>query len=258
MLESKDIVVSVAVKPFLCCIFRMIIFLSIATEATAIIFRDKFRALQPIRYSARRQSDESTPPTSPTPSDRSDSEPINSVTTNSSQPEVESFNLNESNLATQINSQTFAENSSDETQIEFDGTAIDSVESTNQNSNEVKNIMPDIEMGEEESFAIESVFDSASDDGNSSDSENTDQQAPEVNLALGETAFWDGCVLKVRKKFDRDCEITYTFGEKFVPKVLVFEIKVNDLISMNIPFKENVSTYLEHFFSRTMSKFDFC
>lgn len=235
----------------------MIILNSIATEATAKIFRDKFRAVQPIRYSTRRQSDGSTPPTSPTPSDRSDSEPINSVTTNSSQPEAESYNLNESNLATQINSQTVAENSNDETQIEFDVGAIDSVASTNQNSSEVKNIMPDVELGEEESFAIESVFDSAHDDANSSDSENTAQQTPEVNLAPGETTFYDGCVLKVKKKYGRDCEITYTYGEKLAPKVPVFEIKVNDPISMNIPFKENVSTYLEQFFSRILSKFDF-
>lgn len=210
----------------------------------------------PIRYIVRRQSDEPTPPTSPTSSasnDQSDSEPNysqNSAGTSSSRiRETESHNMNDSNQAAQTNSpeiqtESVSEISSDEVPIEVDGTSTDSG-----GSSEVKNIMPNVEMGEEESFAIESVFsgdyddensnDSMNTDGNASDSDNTDE--PQLNLAPGEKAFWDDGVLKVKKKYDRDCEITYTYGEKVAPKTPMFEVKLKDLISMNIPFKENVS-----------------
>ncbi|XP_055300552.1 uncharacterized protein LOC129567536 [Sitodiplosis mosellana] len=223
-----------------------------ATVPRAKMFRDQFRARQPIRYSNRRKSDGLTPSTSPTPNEQSDSDLINSphaLNSNSSQPrEAESLNFNGSNPVAQSNSHEFqneraTESSNDEPQIQVDDTSADSGETINQASSEVKSIMPNVEMGEEESFAIDSVFDDDySDDNlstNSSDSENMDQELPNVNLSRGETVFWDGGILKVKKKYGRDCEITYTYGERLAPKVPVFETKMNDLISMNIPFKEN-------------------
>lgn len=250
------------------CIFGIIVFL--ATEDTAKIFRDKFRAIVPIRYSARRQSDEPTPPTSP--NDRSDAEPDylqNPTGTNSIQlQETAPHNLNDFNWdqaaqtdSREIETENFAENSSNETPIGIQTETVaensneqvhievDSTSTTQAESSEAKNIMPNIEMGEEESFAIESVFNGDYDDenesmnmdSNASDSEDTDLPASQVNLAPGESAFWDNGVLKVKRMYDRDCEITYTYGEKVAPKVPEFEVKLNDPISLNIPFKENVS-----------------
>lgn len=44
----------------------------------------------------------------------------------------------------------------------------------------------------------------------------------------------------VTKKIGDDCEMVYIYGE--VPKALLplYQIKINDVISGNIPFKENV------------------
>lgn len=85
-------------------VFLKYLFFTIATEATAKIFRDKFRAILPIRYTTRRQSEESTPPTSPTPNEQSDSEP-NSTDANSIPfHETEVINMDGSNEAAQFHS----------------------------------------------------------------------------------------------------------------------------------------------------------
>lgn len=47
----------------------------------------------------------------------------------------------------------------------------------------------------------------------------------------------------ITQKIDNDLEMTYVYGEK--PKALapLYQIKINDVISANIPFKENVSMH---------------
>lgn len=224
--------------------------------ATAKTFRDTFRAMQPIRYSSRRQSDEQTPPTSPT----HNSEPMRDrAETNASQSrESEPLNSNhlEQSLQTdshEIQIDNSTQDSSDQTQNDVDNISTHSHESTNSS---IKSIMPNVVLGEEEFSAIESVFGHDYDNDNANDSPsahsstpgtpepgNAGQMVPDVILGPDETAFWNGGVLKVTKKYDGDCEITYTYGEKITPKRPAFEIKVNDSISMNIPFKENVSPH---------------
>lgn len=235
----------------------------------AKFFCNTFRAKLPLLYRARRRSDASTPSTSPTPSDRNDQHPNNSenldlhsneqpreneshisngnevisvVDQNLTLNETDSFNLNDTNLAVQTNSlgtqketaNVFDENSSDETQVEFGSTLTHADELTAGISSELKPIMQNVEMAEEEVTAIEDVFDDCDDSA-------SNQHTTEVNLSSDETAFWADGVLKVKKKCNEDLEMTYNYGEKFVPKIPAFEVKINDLISMNIPFKENVS-----------------
>lgn len=216
----------------------------IATADKAKMFRDKFRSQQPIRYSARRRSDGSTPSVSPTPNGQNDRNG-----SNSQYPENLSYNEHENELSLNDSREVLLEDQHfiNESQIAAEHTSMRPNEPVNQNS-EVKDIMPNVEMGEEEFLAIENVFNDNCDDGSLSDaidensihSENTVQQVPQIHLSPGERAFLDGGILKVTKKYP-GCEITYTYGEKFAPKVPMFEVKLNDIISMNIPFKENVS-----------------
>lgn len=128
-----------------------------------------------------------------------------------------------------------------------------------ENARDVKRTMPIVELGEEESAAIQAVLDGDSDTSGSID---MDQDTPEIVLAPDETAFWDDGVLKVKKKYSEECEITYTYGSKFTPKNPVFEVKMNDPLSMNIPFIKNVSFLQKllnyNFLNATFSVFHFC
>lgn len=254
-------------------------FLIIASIEKAKFFRNKFRAKLPIRYSARRRSDASTPPTSPTlPSDgnhqysnnsqnvdtQSNEQPCenqshnsdgshqadqtnslgipNEVDGNFTPNGTDSIILNDTNLTAHTNSldtqnettNVFDENSSNETEADIECSLMHEDEVTDRSTNELKPIMPNVEMEVEEIAAIEAVFDDCDDSTSNS-------HLAEVNLSPDESMFWDDGVLMVKKKYSTDCEMTYTYGKKLVPKVPLFEIKINDPISMNTPFKENVS-----------------
>lgn len=197
------------------------------------MFRDQFRARLPIRYRNRRNSDGSTPPTSPTRMTSLEQSTLPTQSSDAIPPNLP-----------QITSSTTSQHEVDAT-IEFTG------ESSSQALGEVKSTMPYVEMGEEDSIAIERLFgdddsedsliDSTTTEESSSGLENIDQPIPNITLGPGETAFWHDGILKVKKTYEKDCEIIYTYGEKLAPKVPVFEIKMNDVISMNIPFKEDVS-----------------
>lgn len=295
-----------------------------------------------MRYSARRRSDGSTPPTSPTPNDQNDQGPSNLGSNSSSRsrsrsasPEseidgkkrkrvlndsgsdtaevaqkkkessrngcgAEPSNLIDSISEVQMNSCEFqnedaGENfSNDEEQLENNvqlnlseidvaeyssiyqvhlessGTSLcltqpnltaiqnenqqaatssigenmllDAIVSSNGQSSEEKTIMPNIEMGEVKSNAIDAVFgDELTGENDLNGSIDISHHLPEISLSPGESVIRENGVLKVTKKYDEDCEITYIYGVKLTPKIPLFEIKVNDPISMNIPFKENVS-----------------
>lgn len=100
------------------------------------------------------------------------------------------------------------------------------------NVDETKDIMPNVELDEVDSFAVSSVFDEEQD--------NTSLNTPV--LASDEITFFEEGVLKIRMVFDDDCEMVSTFGAKPTPYI-GFEVKANDAVSMNIPFKENVSQF---------------
>lgn len=48
---------------------------------------------------------------------------------------------------------------------------------------------------------------------------------------------------KIKRVIDDDCEMTFEMDrEVFKPVELGYQVKLNDLLSLNIPFKENVSS----------------
>lgn len=208
--------------------FKYKSFLTASLER-ATFFRDSLRAQLPLRYSGARRSDESPPPLSPTRND-DDNE------TN----QGHSQNSNTSNENVPTNSLDSHENN--EAQLD----TCSSVHSNESVDQEAKNIMPDVELGSEESHAIESVF---SDDDNDDASSSMNINPRPIILSAGETSFYENGVLKIKKIYgdEDDCEIVYVYGEQLKPRVPTFQIKINDIISKNIPFKENVSLHYNIF-----------
>lgn len=90
----------------------------------------------------------------------------------------------------------------------------------------------------------ESALSSLFDKNDAIEPEACNQTAPGlvgINLSHNETAeFKEGNII-VTKLIDDDLVMTYTYGEK--PKALppLHQVKLNDPISGNIPFKQNVS-----------------
>lgn len=62
-----------------------------------------------------------------------------------------------------------------------------------------------------------------------------------ITLECGETAELKNGKIVVTKMLDNGLEMTYTYGEKPVPLAPLYNVKINDVISGNVPFKENVS-----------------
>lgn len=95
---------------------------------------------------------------------------------------------------------------------------------------EEKFVLPNVELCDADSEAIDNVF-NESKCLSLSDSTNIEEEQP----------FFDEGVLKMKKIYDSDCEMIYPVGVKLVPKDNLYEIKKNDILSDNIPFKQNVS-----------------
>lgn len=58
-----------------------------------------------------------------------------------------------------------------------------------------------------------------------------------------QTTFEEEGVLKIKRVYGDDCEMIYEHGVKLMPKDPLYCVKLNDPISMNIPYKENVSLF---------------
>lgn len=67
-----------------------------------------------------------------------------------------------------------------------------------------------------------------------------DNPAPEI-AAIAE--------IKITEKIDDDIEITYTLGQRIRPTISTFEVKMNDILSANLPFIEVCNSkkyYFDH------------
>lgn len=112
-----------------------------------------------------------------------------------------------------------------------DEQAIDVAQTSN--AENTKHGLPMVRMSFRDETAIDHLFDSDSDAG----AENNSPQIPP--LAANEKAEVKNGKVVITKTFDRDFQMVYTFGEKLTAKYPMYNIKINDAISANIPFKEN-------------------
>lgn len=227
-----------------------------ATRARAIYYRETFRPLLPILYNVQKQFEKPLPPM---PSNYQNAnrlstdpqfEPIAGPSTahntaHNENPGVAStdsiacnFVLIEPrpsiihNTPRSINSDIVHEEPEQEMQDSLNQSTDESLP-----FDEEKYIMPNVELDDTDLLGISHVF---------HDEQTNDQQArictPESND--NESMFLENGVMKIKKVVDDDCEMVYTYGTKITPYV-GFEVKLNDPVSMNIPFKENVSSPLQ-------------
>lgn len=185
-------------------------------------------------------------PQNDTSSSTSQSNPINSIanapiaSTNTTLTQNNTLRLpTQNHLDINVGASTSTQNASTSEDDYID----DELTQTNETTDEIidedcKDIVP--EQNAEDSSAIDAVFNNLSDGNSSSASSDNHPQIPAIHLAPNQKAFYDGRVLKIQTTYDDDCEIIYTYGTPFQPKVLAFETKLNDIISENIPFKKNV------------------
>lgn len=95
--------------------------------------------------------------------------------------------------------------------------------------------LPAVDVDLEDQLMMTALFDN--------DSDGATDALKSIQLEMDEKAeVRDGKII-VTKTFDNDLEMVYTYGEK--PKALqpFYRIKLNDAISENIPFKENVCVH---------------
>lgn len=182
----------------------------------------------------------------------------------------ESSTLNETELSNDTNGQSIDENSLiyQETSIESNvSTSIDAATDNRSDSVQmpiaqdinvsmnVKNPFAPHEIDETDADAISDVFNLDKIGDNTIDSASievaqngsTEQlSAVKAMLDANESAVMnENGQIEVKRTVDPDIELSYIWGENPVPKEPVFEVKINDIISGNIPFKENVSFYLQ-------------
>lgn len=206
-----------------------------ATLDRAKYFRDTFRPQIPVLYNVRKQFKVQLP-----------SVLLNNQNTNNSHSLID---RRPNGIPVEDEPETQAE--------PIAGPSVDHDISLNENSNEFqeeqesessvgsyvadeeKCVMPIIELNETDSMAISNVFDEEQMDG--AQDNDTEYEVPV--LASTATTFQDGGVLKVKRVYADDCEMIYPLGVKLMPRDPLYQVKVNDPISLHIPYKENVSSF---------------
>lgn len=104
---------------------------------------------------------------------------------------------------------------------------------------DVKDPLSMINLAAPESAAFDNIFDDTDDDELEV---NTSQQSEhEVEQSTDITHTSPGGTERTTKILDDDLEITYEVGAVVLPMNPGIQVKSNDILSKNIPFKENVS-----------------
>lgn len=220
-----------------------------ATLNRAKYFRDTFRPQLPVLYNARRLFEVPLPSLPATnqntnhPNRIDDREPNDILGEVGSELDPIADQLSEHNADLNDNLDVLYDEEGTEVQDSF-------VESSQANSksnsdDEIKYNMPNIVLDETDSSAVASFFNYEHMDDEeqntiattNNEEKNTDAS---TTVATNETIFSEDGVLKIKKIIDDDCEMIFEFGANIKPHV-GFDVKVNDPVSMNIPFKENVS-----------------
>lgn len=109
----------------------------------------------------------------------------------------------------------------------------------------VKNSFTPVQVDNDESLAIDGLFNASENIGSNDAIDANSDVSPSLEnviLSANETASINskGQVV-VTRIVDKDVECVYIYGERPVPLAPFYHIKLNDLVSGNIPFKENVS-----------------
>lgn len=116
------------------------------------------------------------------------------------------------------------------TGVEADKNVSQSIDGTGIN---VKHNLDPVNIHADDEIAIRSLFSDPKSNDASADS------IAAVSLGSGETAKIKDGKIVVTQKLDDSMEMSYVYGETPTPLKPLYEIKINDLVSGNIPFKAN-------------------
>lgn len=119
-------------------------------------------------------------------------------------------------------------------------TDINVTQSTHGTEIDVKHVLKPVNMLADDENAIRNLFGDHESGVEANDNNDLSADSiPTASLGHGETAEMKDGKIIVTRKLDDSLEMVYTFGETPTPLKPQYEIKMNDLISGNIPFKEN-------------------
>lgn len=109
----------------------------------------------------------------------------------------------------------------------------------------LKNSFTPVQMNGDESLAIGDIFNATENVGSNGATDANADVSPSIEnviLSANETASINSKgQIVVKQIVDEDLECVYIYGERPVPLAPFYHIKLNDLVTGNIPFKENVS-----------------
>lgn len=207
-----------------------------ASSERAKYFRDSFRPRLPVLYNNRKQFEKSLPSLPPNYQNTSHSNSL--VDTNDisfeNDPQTEPIvPANDDNMDRNENSDLLH----DEQEPEMETSYAESlpVNAESNDGDEVKVNMQNVRLDDADLLAVSNFF---NDEQLNNDRKNTDESCFNPNV----TTFTEEGVLKIRKVIDDECEMVCNFGEKITP-FIGFDVKTNDAVSLNIPFKENVRLF---------------
>lgn len=106
---------------------------------------------------------------------------------------------------------------------------------------DVKDPLSMINLGAPESAAFDNIFDDTDDTDDELELNASQQSEHEVEQSTEIMHTSPGGTERTTKILDDDLEITYEVGAVVLPMNPAFQVKSNDILSGNIPFKENVS-----------------
>lgn len=120
----------------------------------------------------------------------------------------------------------------------FDGNEYNETNQSDGPTNGVDSFEPNQSIEEEESVEANETNETQQKDGQNNDSDIPIQQNEAVNGAV-KMFMMDNGQIRVTQTL-KDMEVTFIRGEVLRPMKQCFEIKVNDILSGNFPFQENV------------------
>lgn len=166
-------------------------------------------------------------------------EQVNQTTTSDQSTFFESLNGEENGNAFQIGNISLNESDivqNDSSEINEEGT-VEVEEAALNVSKDVKCPLENVVLDAADNDAFNEMFNVSIDNGD----------GEQVTISPGGTKKYKpqhivspGGTRKIKHRIDDECVITYKFGEEIKPMELGYQVKLNDPLSNNMPFKENV------------------
>lgn len=201
--------------------------------ASANEYAEKFRPIAPVIYNPNRLT-EPRPP-------RSISENVENISNAEVNDDDAETNFSEGDDCLDIASGSVDDNSvivTSNTNDESESAIDDSI-----TPNDIKDPLEAVVLNESEIAVYDDIFNesSSSDQLNEKSSQSACDTHGQTNEIINTSP---GGTKRVTKVYGNDCEMSYEFGtDAFKPQPPGYQVKLNDLLSDNIPFKENVRLF---------------